>query len=213
MPAVIDADILVTNRGLPVPQYVNSDETGFEMWKGEGGAGRVLLYDAQGNPLLTAASPGNVKVVNQDAEAIPTKLTGSLPAGTALLGKAKITDGSNDVGVTSDGKLKVDASVSATITGTGDEIVAAPSVGTKTVTTTAAEIFAAASAKTGRRMMIIKNEDPVLRFRIGPSSVTQQTGFPVESGTVITFKFDPTIMVPIYVISEGVNINVAVMEA
>ena len=38
----------------------------------------VLLYDANGAPLLTAANPGSVKVVNADAEAIPTKLTGSI---------------------------------------------------------------------------------------------------------------------------------------
>jgi len=88
----------------------------------------------------------------------------------------------------------------------------APVVGVKTVTATAAEIFAGASAKASRRKLIIKNEDSILRFRIGSSSVTQQTGFPVEPGASVEFQFDPTVVVPIYAISEGANLNVAVME-
>ncbi|MGB9886758.1 MAG: hypothetical protein ACPLRW_07170 [Moorellales bacterium] len=87
-----------------------------------------------------------------------------------------------------------------------------PVVGVKTVTATAAEIFAGASRLVGRRKMILKNEDPILRFRIGPSSVTQQNGFPIEPGAVIELSFDPAIDVPIYAISEGANLQVAVME-
>lgn len=87
-----------------------------------------------------------------------------------------------------------------------------PVVGVKTVTATAAEVFAGASAKSNRRKLSIKNEDPILRFRIGPSSVTQQTGYPVEPGATVVFQFDPAAAVPIYAISEGVNITVAVLE-
>ena len=85
-------------------------------------------------------------------------------------------------------------------------------VGVKTVTATAAEIFAGASAKANRRKLILKNEDPVLRFRVGPSNVTQQNGFPVEPGAVVEFQFDPSTAIAIYAISEGANIQVAVME-
>jgi len=94
----------------------------------------------------------------------------------------------------------------------GEIITTAPVVGVKTVTTTAAEIFAGASAKANRRKLILKNEDSVLRFRVGPSSVTQQNGFPVEPGAVIEFQFDPAVAVPIYAISEGASLQVAVME-
>ena len=87
-----------------------------------------------------------------------------------------------------------------------------PVTGVKTVTATAAEIFAGASRLNGRRKMILKNEDPVLRFRIGPSSVTQQNGFPVEPGSVLELTFDPNVSVPVYAISEGTNLQVAVME-
>ncbi|NNG67355.1 hypothetical protein [Caldanaerobacter subterraneus] len=87
-----------------------------------------------------------------------------------------------------------------------------PVVGVKTVTATAAEIFAGTSRLAGRRKMILKNEDPVLRFRIGPATVTQQNGFPVEPGAIIEIDFDPSVDVPIYAISEGANLQVAVME-
>ncbi len=87
-----------------------------------------------------------------------------------------------------------------------------PVTGIKTVTATAAEIFAGTSALSGRRKMILKNEDPVLRFRIGSSTVTQQNGFPVEPGAVIEIDFDPAIYVPIYAISEGASLQVAIME-
>lgn len=85
-------------------------------------------------------------------------------------------------------------------------------VGIKTVTATAAEIFAGASAKANRKKLILKNEDPVLRFRIGSSTVTQQTGFPVEPGAIVELNIDPSVAVPIYAVSEGANLNVAVME-
>lgn len=98
------------------------------------------------------------------------------------------------------------------LSGSIESITSAPVVGVKTVTATAAEIFAGASVKSNRRKLILNNEDSVLRFRIGPSTVTQQNGFPVEPGAVIEVQFDPATAVPIYAISEGANLQVAVME-
>lgn len=87
-----------------------------------------------------------------------------------------------------------------------------PVTGVVTVTATAAEIFAGASRLAGRRKMIIKNEDDVLRIRIGDASVTQQNGFPIEPGAVFEFSFDPAVDVPVYAISEGADVEVAVIE-
>jgi len=98
------------------------------------------------------------------------------------------------------------------LTGSIESTTTAPVVGIKTITATVAEVFAGASAKASRRKLIIKNEDQTLRFRIGPSSATQQNGFPVEPGAVIEIQFDPATAVPFYVISEGANLSVAVME-
>ncbi|WP_027309425.1 hypothetical protein [Caloramator sp. ALD01] len=93
-----------------------------------------------------------------------------------------------------------------------ETITSTPVTGVKTVTSTAAEIFAGASAKANRRKMVIKNEDAVLRVRIGSSSVTQQNGFPVEPGAIVELQFDPSIYVPIYAISEGAQVQISVFE-
>lgn len=109
-------------------------------------------------------------------------------------------------------KLDVNATVNATVSGTGEEIISAPVVGVKTVVATAAELFAGASAKAGRRKLVIKNEDQCLRLRVGPSTLTQQNGYPIEPGAIAEFKFDPNTAVPIYAISEGAAISVVVWE-
>ena len=102
------------------------------------------------------------------------------------------------------GKVGVDSNI--------ESVTAAPVVGTKTVTATAAEIFAGAVVKANRRKLIIRNEDPALRLRIGPSSVTQQNGYPIEPGGTIEIQFDPATPVAIYAISEGAALSVAVVE-
>ena len=93
-----------------------------------------------------------------------------------------------------------------------NHVVSTPVTGVATVTATAAELFAGTARWPSRRKMLIKNEDPVLRIRIGGLSVTQQNGFPVEPGAVLELDFDPTDDTPIYAISEGVAVSVAVME-
>jgi hypothetical protein len=90
--------------------------------------------------------------------------------------------------------------------------VRTPVTGIATVTATAAEIFAGGSRLAGRRKMVLKNESEELRVRIGSASVTQQNGFPLEPGAVFEIEFDPETDVPIYAISEGNEVSVAVME-
>jgi hypothetical protein len=63
------AELLLDEQGRPIPQYLNSAGTSYEEWKGDKGAGRVLLWGIDGSALLTSANPGNVKVVES---ALPT---------------------------------------------------------------------------------------------------------------------------------------------
>ncbi|MHB8182867.1 MAG: hypothetical protein ACYDDN_03825 [Candidatus Desulforudaceae bacterium] len=93
-----------------------------------------------------------------------------------------------------------------------DTIIAAPVTGVKTIIATAAQIFAGASVRANRRKLAIKNEHPSLRLRIGPSSVTQQNGFPVEPGATVILNFDPTVATAIFAISEGASLTASVME-
>jgi hypothetical protein len=123
------------------------------------------------------------------------RIAGRGPDGTA---KAITTD--------ADGNLKT------TVVGSLTNIKSAPVTGVKTITATAAEVFAGASVKENRSQMFIKNEDVFLRFRIGSSIVSQQSGFPVEPGASVLIEFDPATAVPIYAISEGTSLQVSVWE-
>ena len=118
------------------------------------------------------------------------------------------TDGTNARAIKTNENGEVLTQLSGSIT----SVSSPPVVGTKTITATAAEIFAGASVKANRRKLIIRNEDPVLRMRIGPSSVTQQNGYPIEPGATVEIQFDPATAVSVYGISEGAALNIAVME-
>lgn len=98
------------------------------------------------------------------------------------------------------------------VSGSIESVTAAPLTGVKTVTATAAEVFAGGSAKANRRMLAIRNDDPVLRCRIGKSDVTQQTGFPIEPGATVHIQFDPATAVAVYAISEGAALSISVLE-
>ena len=133
--------------------------------------------------------------------------TGGAATGTAGLQVAG-SDGTNAQIL----KTNANGELLTTLTGSIESLTTDPVVGVKTVTATAAEIFAGSSAKANRRKLVVKNEDKILRFRIGASSVTQQNGFPVEPGAIVEIQFDPGTAVAIYGISEGASLSVAVME-
>jgi hypothetical protein len=109
-------------------------------------------------------------------------------------------------------KTNANGELLTTLTGSIESLTTDPVVGVKTVTATAAEIFAGSAAKANRRKLVVKNEDKILRFRIGADSVTQQNGFPVEPGAIVEIQFDPGTAVAIYGISEGASLSAAVME-
>ena len=167
--------------------------------------------------------PYNTKTIKRDSQNIPvpqifnpsiddfSALTG-VDLGGGRVGADNLMWGKTAGGLYVPVKVSDAGAVATELTGSIETVNSAPVVGVKTITATAAEIFAGASVKANRRKIIVKNEDPVLRFRIGPLSITQQTGFPVEPGATIEFQFDPVVAVPIYAISEGASLNVAVME-
>lgn len=93
-----------------------------------------------------------------------------------------------------------------------NHVLKAPVTGMATVTAIAAEIFAGASRLQGRRRMIIKNEHPSLRLRIGGTGVTQLNGFPIEPGAALELSFDPEEDTLVYAISEGEQMEVSVIE-
>lgn len=92
-------------------------------------------------------------------------------------------------------------------------ISSSPVTGVKTVTSTAAELFAGSSRKSGRTVMTVRNVSNSIRIRIGPSGVTDVNGFSLEPGDAVELNFDPAVVTPIYAVSEAGNAMVEVFES
>ena len=94
-----------------------------------------------------------------------------------------------------------------------DTVTKTPVVGVKAVTAVAAETFAGASVLSGRKQLSIRNDDSSIRIRVGPSGVTQQSGYPIEPGASAEFRFDAATAKNIYTISDGAAVTVEVWES
>ncbi|ADY54725.1 hypothetical protein Sgly_0359 [Syntrophobotulus glycolicus DSM 8271] len=84
----------------------------------------------------------------------------------------------------------------------------APVVGSKTVGTTAAEIFAGAQRLAGREYMEVCNIG-TLPVYWGPASVTVNTGMPIQPGDSQAFGVEQT---PVYFVASANN-EVRIREA
>lgn len=115
------------------------------------------------------------------------------------------TDGAMLVSITG-----ADVSITAP---SAETITATPVVGAQTATAVASELFAGAAALSGRKQLNVRNDDPILRVRVGPAGVTQQSGFPLEPGAVMGFRFDGATYKAIYKISEGAAAALEVWES
>lgn len=116
------------------------------------------------------------------------------------------TDGTNARAL----KTATDGTVLTQLTGSYATIKSAPVVGAKTITTTAAEIFAGASRLTNRYAMIVYNESSVPIYW-GPSSVTTSNGFTLLPQDSIVFQFNPAVATAVYFVANS-NATVRVVE-
>lgn len=107
--------------------------------------------------------------------------------------------------------LTVDGKVE--LKGSKARISSEPVVGVRTVTSIAAELHAGAIRKAGRSLLMVRNLDPDVRVRVGPSVVSDRTGFGIEPEAVLTLAIDPGSDVPIYAVSEAGAVQVEVFEA
>lgn len=98
----------------------------------------------------------------------------------------------------------------AQLTGSYATIDSAPVVGVKTVSTTAAELFAGVSRFANRYAMIVYNESSIPVYW-GPAGVTTTTGFTLLPQDSVVFQFNPSVATAIYFIA-GSNAAVRVVE-
>jgi hypothetical protein len=88
------------------------------------------------------------------------------------------------------------------LSGSFASIKSAPVAGAKTVTTTAAELFAGASRLANRYALLINNESG-LPIYVGPAGVTTASGYPIQPGDSLALTLSPTVATAIYAISTG----------
>ena len=92
--------------------------------------------------------------------------------------------------------------VQGTVKLSGRYLTVDPETGVRTVTTTAAELFAGSAVLDGRYKMIVYNEGSNNVYW-GKGTITAQTGFPLLPGDSVVFTFNPTEDMPIYFIAEA----------
>jgi hypothetical protein len=88
-----------------------------------------------------------------------------------------------------------------------------PATGTKTITSTAAEIFAGTSRKADRAIIYIRNTHDSIAIRVGADDVTDVKGRRILPQTEEKIEINPVKDIPIYAISEYGDVKVEVFEA
>jgi len=101
-------------------------------------------------------------------------------------------------------------SMPVTVNGSFATVKSAPVVGAKTVTTTAASIFAGSAALPDRYAMTVYNDSSYTIYW-GPSGVTTSTGMPILPGDSVTFEFSQSVVTAIYMIAAA-SAAIRVME-
>ena len=173
-------------------------------------AARLLLASLNGKDFATQTTLAAVlakladpaTATKQDAakgvlDAISAAVAARATEATLAAVKTALTDGSQKV----------------QLSGSKVRIASAPATGVKTVTGTAAEVFAGTSRKPGRSRLEIANRHPALAIRVGPAGVTDTTGRSVGPLATLALDMDPMSDVPIYAVSEAGALTVEVFEA
>jgi hypothetical protein len=153
---------------------------------------------------------GEVEVKNDSGNPLNVQGAVTLGAGSMAIGSVSVTSiaaGTNNIGdvdvltlpalpagTNSIGKVEVSKQPAT--------IQAPPVAGAKTVSTTAAELFAGASRLTNRYTMSVYNESSSTVYW-GPSGVTTVSGYPLLPGDSIIFNFDRATAVAVYFIAAA----------
>lgn len=220
---------LVTGLGLPTDPAVLNPATEMSLISGLKGLMSItssLATESTLNSVLSTLTSLNSKdfatqttlnnVYNTLTARLPSALTSgggvktglvdAVPSGDNTIGRVKVTDGTTVVSVdSSTQRLKVDAKISQAFNAIKTMVT-----GAKTVSTTAAALFAGASKLANRYMMIVYNEGTIPVY-FGGSSVTTSSGFPILPGDFAAFTIDPTTNPDFYFIAST-STSVRVVE-
>lgn len=106
-----------------------------------------------------------------------------------------------------------DGNINVSQNGRNDALQQLPITGTKTITSTAAELFAGVSRLSARNQMYIRNKHESIAIRIGDSDITDVKGRRILPNDEVKIGFDPVEEIPLYAISEYGDVKVEVFEA
>ena len=206
----------------PVPQHFNPTINDYEPIYGRNNAGRVEIYGPDGNPISTddsnklAVRASEIETILNEIKSKDFATQTTLAAILAKIISAPATEAKQDALAALIGEAqasptantllariksledKIDAITSgatpatAQLTGSYATIDSAPVVGVKTVSTTAAELFAGVSRFANRYAMIVYNESSIPVYW-GPAGVTTTTGFTLLPQDSVVFQFNPSL--------------------
>jgi hypothetical protein len=159
----------------------------------------IAVIDSDGNRVTSATSEGLYRADIAGYKSVRTPVTWT--SGTSVTVKSLALPGhrSFDVPVQQSGSKMA--------------LSQTPKTGTKTVTSTAAEIFADTSRLSGRSMMYIRNTHDSIAIRIGASNITDVKGRRILPNSEGKIELDPQSDIPLYGISEFGDVEVEVFEA
>lgn len=153
-------------------------------------------------------------ILNSTAQAVQSAQDAAAAAGTAQASQLSAASSASSAREDADAANLAASIAQSTVAGIGsDSITSNPVTGLKTITATAASLFAGPSRLANRSKVTVRNDDPAIRIRVGPSGVTQQSGFPVEPGGFAEFLINRAQAVEIFAISEGAAVVAEVWES
>lgn len=79
-------------------------------------------------------------------------------------------------------------------------------------TITSTKALLPASAKSGRKIMLVTNLDEVRTVRIGSTSITEKIGFLLDPKKTVKVLLDPNNVQDVYAIATGAEVKVEVIE-
>ena len=165
-----------------------------------------ILYGPDGSPIGTSNyTQGQSLLVQQTGSKVEQAPGATIPSHGVMTGGSDGTD-FRPLKTLTDGTLDTNQTKNISTT------INTPVTGVNTLTSVASELRAGSSALANRRKLWIKNLDSSLLLLTGPTTVTQQNGWPVDPGALQYWEFDPAVYVPIYGVSSGASLQYAAWE-
>ena len=172
----------------------------------------VMGRDAENKARFLKSKPDGVQVIEEESAA-DIKTASEAIAAKDFATQTTLSSMATKIDELYDKINAVEDNDTLKVTQSGTFVQSSPVTGVKTVTATAASLFAGGSVKSGRNRMLIRNMHEAVSIRLGGATVTDTTGYSLEPGAEVFIEFDQSITTDIYAVSAAGNVPVEVLEA